>query len=518
MSIPVFLLWLVSIPIAIHALPAPRGTLINCGSSEDVTVGDLKYITDQGLIKVGNTTTIKTANVLPALATLRFFPDESARKYCYVLPAIKGSKYLVRSTYYYGGFDGGKQPPVFDQIIDATRWSLVNTTEDYANGLASYYEIVVAAQSKVLTVCLGRNNHTGKSSPFISVLEVMSLEASVYRPVDFDKYMLHTVARQSFGFPKELISFPDDEFNRFWLPFNDSNPDVQCQSNITSSNFWNMPPAKALSSATTTSRGQKLQIQWPAVSLPSSNYYISLYFQDNRNPSPYSWRVFSVWVNGEAFYSKLNATAKGVAVYATEWPLSGQTQITLIPEEGMPVGPVINAGEVMQVLPIGRRTLTMDVVAMEDLARSLDHPPSDWHGDPCLPPQNSWTGVTCSEAKNFARVVTLNLTGRGLSGSLFPSLSNLTALNHLWLPDNKLSGPIPDMSAMKVLETLHLENNQLQGGIPKSLGTLPKIREIYLQNNKLDGQIPDNLKNRQGVDIRLTPGNNLGQSKNNAAQ
>lgn len=46
------------------------------------------------------------------------------------------------------------------------------------------------------------------------------------------------------------------------------------------------------------------------------------------------------------------------------------------------------------------------VIAMEALARSFDTPPPDWSGDPCLPRQNSWTGVTCSEGK-FARVVSL---------------------------------------------------------------------------------------------------------------
>ncbi|GAB2268957.1 hypothetical protein Dimus_003892 [Dionaea muscipula] len=518
MSISIFLLWLLTIPLLLHAFPAPRGVLINCGSTSEVTVGgNLKYIADHGLIAVGNITTLKTTGLLPVLATLRFFPDESARKYCYALPAIKGSKYLVRTTYYYGGFDGGNQPPVFDQIVDGTRWSVVNTTDDYARGLASYYEVIVGAHGKALSVCLARNQNTGKSSPFISALEVMYLEDPVYKGVDFDKYVLFTAGRHSFGNTREVISFPDDEFHRFWQSFKDTNPTVTCQSNVTSSDFWNAPPAKAFNTAITTSRGKTLQIQWPPGSLPSSSYYISLYFQDNRNPSPYSWRVFNVSVNGELFYTKLNATAKGVSVYAIEWPLSGQTQITLTPEDGIPVGPVINAGEVLQILPLGGRTLTRDVVTMEDLARSLDNPPADWHGDPCLPQQNSWTGVACSESKIFSRVTTLNLTGMGLTGSLPASIANLTALNHLWVADNKLSGLIPDLTSLMLLETLHMENNLLEGSIPESLGKLRSIRQIYLQNNNLDGEIPESLKNRQDLDIRLSPGNNLVQSKDNAA-
>lgn len=43
---------------------------------------------------------------------------------------------------------------------------------------------------------------------------------------------------------------------------------------------------------------------------------------------------------------------------------------------------------------------------MEELARSIKNPPPDWHGDPCLPKENSWTGVTCSN-HFIARVTTV---------------------------------------------------------------------------------------------------------------
>lgn len=53
-------------------------------------------------------------------------------------------------------------------------------------------------------------------------------------------------------------------------------------------------------------------------------------------------------------------TANGVTVYGSEWPLSGRTEITLTPGNTIPVGPVINAGEIYQILPLGGRTLTRD--------------------------------------------------------------------------------------------------------------------------------------------------------------
>lgn len=175
------------------------GVLLSCGSSEEKTVGSLKYLPDKDFISVGNTTSLQgTDDLVPVLSTLRYFPDKSARKFCYVFSVIKRGKYLVRTTYYYGGFDGGKEPPVFYQIIEGTKWSIVNTTEDYANGLSSYYEIVVAATGKKLSVCLARNKNT-TSHPFISALELELLEDSVYNSTKFAKYALSTVARTTFG-------------------------------------------------------------------------------------------------------------------------------------------------------------------------------------------------------------------------------------------------------------------------------------------------------------------------------
>ncbi|XP_019445781.1 PREDICTED: probable LRR receptor-like serine/threonine-protein kinase At1g67720 [Lupinus angustifolius] len=491
MSPFIFLIWIVIIPcLALSNLAnsIPLGYFIDCGGTKEVTVDNILYIPDGSYTNVGNNTTINEPNILPTLTTLRYFPDISAKKYCYTLPVIKGSKYIVKTVYYYGGFDGGKQPPVFDQIIQGTRWSIVNTTEDYAKGLSSYYEVVVKSSRKTLSVCLARNADTGSSSPFISALEVKDLDDFLYNPIDFTKYALVTVARHAFG-GEDIISYPDDKFNRIWQPFKDQNPVVGSHSSVTSSDFWNLPPAVAFTKGITTSRGKTLEIQWPPLSLPSTYYYVSLYFQDNRSPSPYSWRVFDISINGHTFFTGLNATDKGVTVYSIKWPLSGQTKLTMTPAGGEHVGPVINAGEVFQILPLSGRTQTIDVIAMEDLARSIQNPPADWNGDPCLPKGNSWIGVSCYQHNLVARVTTVNLTNVGLAGSLSPSIGNLSSLVHLWLGGNKISGTIPDMSGLKELQTLHLENNKLEGPVHPSLKKLPKLREINLQNNSLQGKI-----------------------------
>ncbi|XP_065871831.1 putative leucine-rich repeat receptor-like serine/threonine-protein kinase At2g14440 [Euphorbia lathyris] len=501
-----FLLWLISISPPAHSVSSPRGFPLSCGSSEELTQGNITYIPDEGFTLVGNKSGIITKGLLPILSTLRYFPDNSSRKYCYNFPVIKGGKYLVRTTYFYGGFDGGTKPPIFDQIIQGTKWSVVNTTEDYLNGLSTYYEIIILATSKELSVCVARNKRT-TSYPFISALEVETLDDAMYNSTDFSKYALTSIARHTFGSKENIIGFPDDQFSRFWQPFTDENAITTSKSSVNPLDFWNLPPAEVFKTGITSKTGKKLSIQWPTSSLPNTKYYVALYFQDDRNPGPESWRVLSISINGRPFYGNLNVTTKGVNVYAKEWPLSGMTQITLTSAENMNVSPLVNAGEIFQIVPLAGRTLTKDALAMEDLARSLDNPPSDWSGDPCLPPQNSWTGVECSQNSTYARVVSLDLTNMGVSGTLTPSIDNLSALDHLWLGDNNLSGPIPNMGSLSGLQTLHLENNQLGGPIPNSLGQLKVLHELYLQNNQLTGKIPASLR-RNDLDLQVT-GNNL---------
>lgn len=156
------------------------------------------------------------------------------------------------------------------------------------------------------------------------------------------------------------------------MPFADTKRlTVDSATNITSTDMWNIPPAAALSKGFTESKGKELVINWPPMNLPSASYYVALYFQDNRESSPYSWRVFDVKVNNQTFYSSLNVSTTGVMVYGKQWPLSGQTEIRLVPAADMNKGPVINAGEVFQVVPLGLWTFPRDGICNHSLILCL---------------------------------------------------------------------------------------------------------------------------------------------------
>lgn len=70
--------------------------------------------------------------------------------------------------------------------------------------------------------------------------------------------------------------------------------------------------------------------------------------------------MVDISINGITYYSNLNVISAGVAVFANLWPLSGITNLTLTSSTGSSLGPLINGGEVFQVLPSGGKTLARD--------------------------------------------------------------------------------------------------------------------------------------------------------------
>ncbi|PIA57539.1 hypothetical protein AQUCO_00600328v1 [Aquilegia coerulea] len=107
--------------------------------------------------------------------------------------------------------------------------------------------------------------------------------------------------------------------------------------------------------------------------------------------------------------------------------------------------------------------------------------------DPC-----SWAMVTCSP-ENL--VVGLATPSQNFSGTLSPSIGNLTNLQILLLQNNNITGPIPkELGRLSDLHTCDISNNFLTGGLPSSLGHLKSLQYL-LNNNSLTGPVPLSLTN-----------------------
>ncbi|KAL6654951.1 hypothetical protein ACP70R_008416 [Stipagrostis hirtigluma subsp. patula] len=105
-----------------------------------------------------------------------------------------------------------------------------------------------------------------------------------------------------------------------------------------------------------------------------------------------------------------------------------------------------------------------------------------------------WPGVSCSR-KHKDRVTVLNISSQGLSGTITPSIGNLTFLRILDLSSNKVQGEIPSsVSQLPRLRHLALSNNLLYGEITTNLKNCASLERIEVESNWLSGEIPSWLR------------------------
>ncbi|XP_051202012.1 probable LRR receptor-like serine/threonine-protein kinase PAM74 [Lolium perenne] len=477
--------------------------LLDCGAPASTTdTRGLRWDPDAPYVTAGTARALPLQGLLdPTLATLREFPRRPGAKYCYEFPVDPNRRYILRPTFFYG--TASPPPPAFDLIVDGTFWTAVDTADDRLAGSASRYEAVFPAAGRSMSFCLGANPNYTEAGPFINALQVIQLDDPVYNATDFRTSVMGLIARTKFGSTGQVERYPDDSFDRHWQPFPDSKHAVSSTHNVTSGDFWNLPPPDVFNTALVAEQNAPLVLQWPPIPLQNDSYYVALYFADTLDDNS---RTFDVNINDYRFYENLTVTSAGHSVFATQWILSGLTRVILSSKSGLP--PLINAGEVFGLFPIGRLTITRDALALESVKRSLQNTPDDWIGDPCMPHGYAWTGVTCQEGLNI-RVISLNLSSMGISGSISPEIANLTALTDLSFANNSLSGPIPDLIKLGKLQRLHLHDNKLNGTILQTLGRIQTLRELFLQGNNMTGAVPQNLLNNNGLTSRFLPGNNF---------
>ncbi|KAH7294279.1 hypothetical protein KP509_28G063700 [Ceratopteris richardii] len=88
-------------------------------------------------------------------------------------------------------------------------------------------------------------------------------------------------------------------------------------------------------------------------------------------------------------------------------------------------------------------------------------------------------------------VISLDLSGNMLSGSVPDDIGALTGLFNLNLSHNALTGSIPtSLAKVLTLESLDLSDNLLTGPIPPQLTQLTSLSFLNLSDNQLSGSIP----------------------------
>ena len=112
-------------------------------------------------------------------------------------------------------------------------------------------------------------------------------------------------------------------------------------------------------------------------------------------------------------------------------------------------------------------------------------------------PDNGLSGTLPDELKLLKYLHSINFSGNNIVGSLPPNYSLLSDLEELNLSNNHLTGRIPEefggSGNFGILKTVNLCSNSMTGTIPPSLGSLNELTTLMLGNNQYSGDLPGSI-------------------------
>uniref|UniRef100_A0A5B6ZUS8 Protein kinase domain-containing protein n=1 Tax=Davidia involucrata TaxID=16924 RepID=A0A5B6ZUS8_DAVIN len=137
-----------------------------------------------------------------------------------------------------------------------------------------------------------------------------------------------------------------------------------------------------------------------------------------------------------------------------------------------------------------------DVQALQVMYTSLNNPSqlTGWKatgGDPC---GESWKGVSCQGSS----VVSIQISGLGLSGTMGYSLLDMMSLRSLDMSENFIHDSIPYQLPPN-LTSLNLANNNLSGNLPYSISNMVTLNFMNICRNTLSQSIGDMFANLAGL-------------------
>ncbi|KAF3516999.1 hypothetical protein DY000_02059289 [Brassica cretica] len=432
---------------------------------------NISYKSDFNYIETGEAKKINDAYrtlFQQQIWSLRSFPH--GQRNCYNFNLTANRKYLIRGTFIYGNYDNLNQLPIFDLHIGPNRWTTV-TTLGVTNG--SIHEMIHVLTQDRLQVCLVK---TGDTKPFISSLEL--------RPLNNETYVtqsgsLVAVSRVFFSPTPTFVRYDEDINDRTWVPYIDKNNSViRTDVAVDTSNFYNVPQVVARTAAIPVDESQPLTIDWTLDEVTAQSY-IYMHFAEIQNLKANETREFNITYNGgKRWFDYFRPPNFSITTIFNPRAVSspdGKFNFTFSMTSNSTLPPLINALEIYKVLDLSLLETNQDeVLAMMNIkvTYELNKRPS-WQGDPCVPQSYRWEGLDCSYPDSEPpRIISLNLTGSNLTGTITSDISKLTQLRELDLSNNGLSGEIPAFFAdMSLLTLINLSGNpEINGSvIPDSL-------------------------------------------------
>ncbi|XP_024015450.1 probable LRR receptor-like serine/threonine-protein kinase PAM74 isoform X2 [Eutrema salsugineum] len=456
---------------------------LDCGLSADEppytdSSNKLRFSSDAKFVEGGKSGTIQKhleADYLKAYTTLRYFPD--GIRNCYNLNVTQDTRYLVRASFVYGNYNGLDSHPIFDLYIGRSWWATIsNDLEDPNNkwtslqslerGYGMSEEIIHTAIFNTLQVCLVKTDAT---VPFISALELRPLSDNVYATRNGS---LKRFARVYFSNTNSSIRYPDDVHDRTWIPFYSDDMTMINNNNVSieNSNPFDPPQAAIRTAARPTNASSPLILFW-TTSDSTDQFYIYIHFLELQVLRANEARIFAIFFNGNITSQAYSPSKSMIDTVYNNVPLSCSNdsmcslELRKTPRSTLP--PLINAIEIFRVLEIIEAvTDENDVLAIKNIRAA--YALSNESRDPCVPKPSHY--LNCSNSMDTSepmKIISLNLSSKGLSGIISPTIQNLTKLQVL----NKLTGGVPEfLFQMASLLFIDLSNNSLSGLVPQYTG------------------------------------------------
>ncbi|KAL1211215.1 putative leucine-rich repeat receptor-like protein kinase [Cardamine amara subsp. amara] len=446
---------------------------LDCGlpideSPYDDPYNGLTFTSDSNYIqtgKIGKVEKDAMTTFARQYLTLRYFPE--GKRNCYNLNVKRGTNYLISVSILYGNYDGLNIDPNFDLYLGPNKWARVDM-EGRPNGISE--DIIHKARSNSLDICVVK---TGTTSPLVSTIEI--------RPLRNDTYVTQSGSlalsfRAYYTNSGDQIRYADDVHDRVWYPFFDTSfKQITTSLNINNSGTYEVPKTVLKNAATPRNASEPLLIAWlpkPA----NAQVYLYMHFAEIEALKANETREFNVILKGNFNHSGFSPPKLELHTLYTGVPVQCDSEgcnLQLVKTSNSTLPPLINAFEAYTVIEFPQvETSQSDVITIKDIKANYELSKISWQGDPCLPQNISWDNLRCTyvDVSTPPRIISLNLSQSGLTGSIAISLQNLTLLQELDLSNNSLSGPVPIFLAkMKSLSLLNLIGNNLNGSVPQAL-------------------------------------------------
>lgn len=486
---------------------------IDCGAARKYTdpVTTISWTPDDEYISAGQTVAAVpvTDGSYSELGSLRYFP-EKREKFCYVVPIKPNSTYIIRSSYWYGNYDQTNTPPKFNIALDSTTLGFVDMSQFGDQTLQAEVVYRTKVSATTISYCLFKDS-TSKGTPFISSLVFSQVPDGSYAyPRTLEGNFMILWQRRNYG-GSVWIRYPDDVLDRLWAPWVESSPltTISTLTPVTDSGYFAKPVSKVMQTAVTSPTLSPVVLPVNSGANDASAMEATLYFyfaelDASANATSRSFLLDSQPAS-PTLINPYNATegAFRSSVWGySKFSMTSNSVVTMTPAPGSINPPLMNALEIYLNRPDAvAGTNELDVAALEKIKVALSL--TGWGGDPCLPVPLSWVLCSPVTATEAARVISVRLSRYNLTGIIPVEFAELTALQTLWLDNNKLVGNIPNLQKLQQLKSLHLNDNGLSGSIPDSLSFIPTLEELFLQNNNLTGTVPDALKNKSGLNLNI---------------